>query len=181
LRERYGPDRAGLLQATGRDVRAYRQQLAARQRPASVNNALAALRRFYKWAYATGRLPAGQADPTARVRPAPSQLLSPKGFSAVERNRLVREAERAGAVARAIVTTLLHTGLRVEELCSLTWEAVVLSPRAGSARVVGKGRKLRTVPLNGTVREALAAIRPQAAPGRSQEATGAIFRGKRGP
>jgi site-specific recombinase XerD len=178
LRERYGPDRAGLLQATGHDVRAYRQQLAARQRPASVNNALAALRRFYKWAHATGRLPT---DPSVRVRPAPAQPLSPKGFSAVERNRLVREAVRAGPVASAVVATLLHTGLRVEELCSLTWEAMTLSPRAGSARIVGKGRKLRVVPLDAAVRKVLAAIRPAEASGRPQVATGVLFRGKRGP
>ena len=49
------------------------------------------------------------------------------------------------------------------------------SPRAGSARVVGKGHKLRTGPLNAAVREALGTVRFKAAP------AGPIFRGKRGP
>jgi site-specific recombinase XerD len=102
--------RAGLLVATAHDVRAYRTRLAGAQKPASVNGALAARRRFYRWAHAAGRV---RADPTARVRPA-AQPLAPKGFSAVERRRLVREAERAGAMASAVVATLLHTGLRAD-------------------------------------------------------------------
>jgi site-specific recombinase XerD len=89
LSEQY---QAGPLAATGHDVRAYRAQLAARQAPASVNAALAALRRFYRWAVATGWVPA---DPTVRVKPVPAQPLAPKGFTAAERHRLRREAERA--------------------------------------------------------------------------------------
>jgi site-specific recombinase XerD len=103
--------RAGLLVATAHDVRAYRTRLAGAQKPASVNGALAARRRFYRWAHAAGRV---RADPTARVRPAAQQPLAPKGCSAVERRRLVREAERAGAMASAVVATLLHTGLRAD-------------------------------------------------------------------
>jgi site-specific recombinase XerD len=44
LREQY---RAELLDATSHDLREYRTRLAARQKPASVNAALAALQRFY--------------------------------------------------------------------------------------------------------------------------------------
>jgi integrase/recombinase XerC len=163
--------RAGLLEATGHDLREYRAQLAARQKPASVNGALAALRRFYRWAAAAARV---RADPTARIKPVPAQPLAPKGFAPVERQRLRREAERAGPMADAVVTTLLNTGLRVDELVRLTWEDLALRPRSGAARIAGKGEKVRVVPLNAAVREALAAIRP-APP------AGPIFRGKRGP
>jgi integrase/recombinase XerC len=174
-----GRYRADLREATAHDLREYRAQLARRQRPASVNGALAALRRFYRWAHAAGRLggPRGRGDPTAKLRPLPSQPLAPKGFAPVERQRLRREAERAGAMADAVVTTLLNTGLQVDELVRLTWEDVALGPRSGRARVRGKGEKVRTVPLNAAVREALAALRPDP-PG---AATGPIFRGKRGP
>jgi len=47
LREQY---RADLVEATSHDLREYRGRLAARQKPASVNAALAALQRFYAWA-----------------------------------------------------------------------------------------------------------------------------------
>ncbi len=77
-----------------------------------MNAALAALRRFYRWAVAAGWTPA---DVTAKVKPVPAQPLAPKGFTSVERQRLRREAERAGPMPDAIVTTLLNTGLRVDE------------------------------------------------------------------
>ena len=162
---------ADLLEATSHDLREYRIHLAAWQQPTSVNAALAALHRFYAWAVSSHRMPA---DPTAKTKLLASQPLAPKGFTPVERQRLRREAERAGPMADAIVTTLLNTGLRVDELVRLTWEKVVLRDRSGQASIQGKGEKVRTVPLNAGVREALRAIQPTVA-------EGLIFRGKRGP
>jgi integrase/recombinase XerD len=127
-----GQYQAELLDATSHDLREYRAQLAADQQPASVNAAFAVLRRFYRWALATGRI---KADLTARVKPLASQPLAPKGFTSVERQRLRREAERAGPMADPIVTTLLNTGLRVDELVHLTWETVVLRDRSGHASI----------------------------------------------
>ena len=174
LRERY---QTSVLEATSHDVREYRAQLVTRQRPASVNGALAALRRFYRWAAAAGRV---RTDPTAKVKLLPAQPLAPKGFTPVERQRLRREAERAGPMADAIVTTLLNTGVRVDELVRLTWEDVTVQDRSGTARVRGKGQKVRLVPLNAAVRQALEEIQPLA-PANLANPTGPIFRGKRGP
>jgi len=169
LREQY---RAELLDATSHDLREYRARLASRQKPASVNAALAALQRFYGWAHQTGR---AKANPTAKLKPLASQPLAPQGFTAIERQRLRREAERAGPMADAIVTALLNTGLRVDELINLTWTDLVLQPRSGHASIrKGKGEKARLVPLNAAVRDALRAIRPVGA-------HGPVFRGKRGP
>jgi site-specific recombinase XerD len=169
LREHY---RADLLEATSHDVREYRAHLAEQRKPASVNGALAALQRFYGWARDTSRV---RANPTAKLKPIRTQPLAPQGFTAVERQRLRREAERAGPMVDAIVTTLLNTGLRVDELVSLTWSDLTLQPRSGKAFIRrGKGNKARLVPLNAVVRDALGAIRPI-------PAEGPVFRGKRGP
>jgi site-specific recombinase XerD len=169
LRQQY---RADLVDATSHDLREYRAQLAERQKPASVNAALAALQRFYAWARDTDRV---KANPTAKLKPIMSQPLAPHGFTLVERQRLRRQAEHAGTMADAIVTTLLNTGLRVDELVSLTWADVTLQPRSGRASIRrGKGEKARVVPLNAPVRDALHAVRPAAA-------EGPVFRGKRGP
>jgi len=169
LREQY---RAELLDATSHDLREYRARLAERQKPASVNAALAALQRFYGWARDSGRI---ETNPTAKLKPIPGQPLAPQGFTPVERQRLRREAERAGSMADAIVTMLLNTGLRVDELVSLVWSDVSLQPRSGRASIRhGKGDKARVVPLNGAVRDVLSAIRPTAP-------EGSVFRGKRGP
>lgn len=55
----------------------------------------------------------------------------------------------------AIVTVLLNTGLRVDELVRLVWSDATLQPRSGKAFIQpGKGHKARVVPLNATVREA---------------------------
>jgi site-specific recombinase XerD len=169
LREQY---RADLVDATSHDLREYRARLAERQKPASVNAALAALQRFYGWARDTGRV---KANPTAKLKPLARQPLAPQGFTSIERQRLRREAERAGPMADAIVTTLLNTGLRVDELTRVTWADVTLLPRSGKAAIrKGKGDKARTVPLNTLVRNALDEVRPVIV-------EGPIFRGKRGP
>jgi site-specific recombinase XerD len=125
LREQY---RAELVEATSHDLREYRTRLAERQKPASVNAALAALQRFYGWARDAGLV---KTNPTAKLKPVASQPLAPQGFTSIERQRLRREAERDGPMPDAIVTTLLNTGLRVDELIHLTWDDVTLLPRSG--------------------------------------------------
>jgi integrase/recombinase XerC len=55
----------------------------------------------------------------------------------------------------AIVITLLHTGLRNDELCGLKREHLQLGKRGGHIRIYGKRNKYREVPLNATVRAEL--------------------------
>jgi integrase/recombinase XerC len=63
----------------------------------------------------------------------------------------------------ALVQLVLHTGLRVGELCALTWQAVDLAATRGTLQVQGSaslrrgGRitRARTVPLNAAARTAL--------------------------
>jgi len=116
-------------------------------------------------------------NPAQHLTDVAAQPLSPKGFSDVDRRRLVREAEKAGPMADAIVTLLLNTGLRVDELVTLTWERVHLRARSGWIDVVGKGDKHRRLPLNAEARKALEAIQPVPV----DDVGGAVFRGKRGP
>jgi len=165
---------APLLEATTRDLRQYKAELGKHQKPASVNAALAALRRFYAWATESERM---VRNPAAHVTDVASQPLAPKGFSDVERRRLVRQAEQDSPMADAIVTMLLNTGLRVDELVTLTWQGVHLHPRSGWINVVGKGDKRRRLPLNAEARNSLEAICPTP----SESAVGTVFRGKRGP
>src|SRR5919197_1608954 len=146
---------APLLETTTRELRQYKTELARRQKPASVNAALAALRRFFGWAAETDRI---VKNPAQHLTDVAAQPLAPKGFTDVDRRRLVREVEKAGPMAEAIVTVLLNTGLRVDELVTLRWERVRLQPRSGWINVIGKGDKHRRLPLNGEARKALGAI-----------------------
>jgi site-specific recombinase XerD len=136
-----------------------------RRQAATVNRRLAALRKFFQWAQATGAV---TDVPTATVKGVPSAPRSPKSLQKREVDRLLREAEKAGNKRNhAILLLLRHTGIRVGELCNLRLADIRTSERKGSVLVrSGKGDKDRTVPLNHDVREALEAylkVRPESA------------------
>ena len=149
---------------TAVDMRAYRQHLESEGKTAAtINRRLAAIRAWLRWAQRQGVI---EWVPEARgVR---RQVLAPRWLSKREEAALLRAAERArqrsagDMVAHflavrdwAIVTLLLHTGLRVAELAALRLEDVTLRPRSGWLLVRGKGRKERQVPLNRIARRAL--------------------------
>jgi integrase len=86
-------------------------------------------------------------------------------------------------MAEAIVIILLNTGLRVDELVTLTRDRVHLQARSGWIDVVGKGDKHRRLPLNAEARKALESIQTSSTTSSTtvDAAVGAVFRGKRGP
>ena len=144
---------------TPTDVRDYKAHLRTVRRcqAATVNRRLAALRRFFGWAKATGRI---RELPTEGVKGVPSAPRSPKSLTKREVDRLLREAEKAQNKRNlAILLLLRHTGVRVGELCSLRLGDVTTSERKGSLLVRGKGDKDRVLPLNADVRQALEAYR----------------------
>lgn len=162
---------------TSTDVREYRAHLLTvrRAKPATINRALAAIRQYGAWLVATGQL---DHNPAAAARGVAEQRAAPKWLDGKQAARLMREAERAQLAARtdaqrreaarnlAIITVLLHTGVRLAELCALELADVQIGERSGSSLHVraGKGEKARSVPLNLTARRALAAwyaLRPE--------------------
>jgi integrase/recombinase XerC len=143
-----------------------RDFLAARHRrlrPASVGRKLAAIRAFYRWLVREGQL---ERDPSAElVAPRrPPQL--PRPLSVDDCQALVEVepgAPSAGAARqreralrdRALVELLYGAGLRVGEAVALDVRDVDL--QGLEVRVLGKGRKERSVPLPRAAREALSA------------------------
>src|SRR5215203_2567778 len=104
---------------TPTDVRDYRSHLinVEKRQPATVNRRLAALRRFFQWAKATGPV---KELPTDNVKGVASSPRAPHWLDKRDVDRLIRTVERHGkARDLAIVLTLRHTGIRVSELCSL--------------------------------------------------------------
>jgi site-specific recombinase XerD len=156
------------------DYRAYLRTVQRRQ-AATVNRRLAALRKFFLWAKATGCI----ADlPTLAVKSVPAGVRVPKSLAKRGADRLVRAVEQGKNVRDvAILLTLRHTGIRVGELCALRVQDLTLLERKGSLLVrSGKGDKDRRIPLNHDVRAALGAYlakRPAAADDR-------VFIGQRG-
>ncbi len=74
-----------------------------------------------------------------------------------EQALLAAVAETGNLRDQAIIILMLHTGLRVQELCSLTRARVRLGKRSGTISVRGKHNKYREIPLNATARAALLA------------------------
>ena len=160
------------------DLRQYRSYLLTvkDQKPATVNRKLASLSAFCNWAQEGGLIPANPAKGIAQVeevRPAPKWLDKNQQYALL---RAVQEKGKARDVA--LITLMLHTGLRVSEVAKLRVGDVSLSPRKGSLTVRGgKGGKYRQVPLNMDARRALEAYLG----GRTGTKNGdSLFAGQRG-
>ena len=112
----------------------------------------------------------------------------PKVLRATEAARLCElppDDEPIGLRDRAIIEVLYGSGMRVGELCGLDVDDVDLS--AGTARVMGKGRKERQLPLGDPALHAVTAYRHEArlellekAPDDPRRATAALFINSRG-
>ncbi len=172
---------------TPQDVRDYRQHLLQRKASAAtINRKLLALKVHVKWARSAKLI---EFDPTENVKLVEEQPVAPRWLDRLQQNALVRQAQRELNAAKtdikkaqalrdiSLVQMLLHTALRVSELCALTTGDLTTSDRKGKARVrQGKGTKQRLVPLNSIAMTALKAwldVRPQAG-------HGFVFTGKGG-
>lgn len=153
-------------QLTSHDARAYRAHLLKKKAAAStINRHLAALRAYVAWAQENKYI---EHSPLNGIKQVEQQKLAPKWLDKKEQAVFLREVERDVLAAKtrparrlairnqAIVATLLHTGLRVSELCDLDMGDLKLTERKGALRVrQGKGTKQRDIPLNAVARSAL--------------------------
>lgn len=142
---------------TPTDLREFKQFLSINKemKPASVNRRLASLRSFLKWANEVGISPDFQLSKIPKFEK--TEKTGIRWLDRKEENALLRAVERGGAKRDlAIIKLLLHTGLRVAELCSLRWSEIIINERKGILTVLqGKGGKRREVPLNYDARQVL--------------------------
>ena len=142
---------------TPTDLREYKHYLdeTLQLKPQTINRKLSSLRSFLNWAgiegyFSDNRLP-------HVPQPIKEQASAPKWLDRLSQHALCRIVEK-GRKPRdiAIVKLLLNTGLRVSELCALTWKDLKISPKKGRLSVNhGKGAKRRTIPLNQDARRVL--------------------------
>lgn len=123
----------------------------------SVARKFSSLRRFVRFLVAEGRL---SSDPTALFDAPRLGKPLPKALSRSEVERLLecRHAQddpTRHARDRALLETLYACGGRVAEVVGLALDD--LDARVSMARLFGKGRKMRVVPLGAPAREALQA------------------------
>src|SRR6266702_4749829 len=138
----------------------YRNALQHEQRKSksTVNVRVSALHSWCGWMTEQGFL---AADPAAHVKLVGGEGSSSRtGLKSAQVNALLRQAQISRDKERnyAIIQVLLQTGLRLSECAALTFEDITFGERSGLLRVrAGKGNKARSVPLNASAREAIAA------------------------
>jgi integrase/recombinase XerD len=124
-------------------------------KPNSVNRNLISLKRYFAWLLSTGQV---TYDPAKAVKLVGEEISSPRHLNDQEEQALLAAVVEGGNLRdRAIIVLMLHTGLRVRELCTLTRAQVKLGKRSGMLSVCGKHNKHRGIPLNATARAALLA------------------------
>ena len=158
------------------DVRQYKHHLQTVKKAAAatINRRITALRAYSQWALSTGKT---NQDSLLGIKSVSESKPDPKLLNREEQAALLeqvshnlstaatRASRRQALRDQAIVLTLLHTGLRVSELCSLELRDIELQDNRGEVRVKSmNGRKSRSVPLNSDTRQAMRswlAVRPQ--------------------
>jgi integrase/recombinase XerD len=116
-----------------------------RGKATSAARMLSSLKRFYGWCLREKKI---KADPTLKLDPPKRAPRFPKSLSEADVEALLAAPDAAtplGMRDRTMLEVLYAAGLRVSELTNLKVFEVDLS--AGVVRVLGKGSKVRLVPL----------------------------------
>jgi integrase/recombinase XerC len=143
-------DADALGTADGRDwaVRDYRGRLQTvlKRSPATVNNALAAVDDFY---IRRGLGP-------ARAKRADVAAAAPRALSGRAQVRCLRAVQACSSSRdRALALVPFYAGTRIAETVALDVDDVRLSARRGVLRVLGKGQRLREIPIHPQLRRVL--------------------------
>lgn len=159
---------------TSLDIREYQQFLINRKFKAStINRRLVPIRRYLQWAQERGMIKQVPKMPKGIKK----EKLAPRALKRNEQNALLRAVEQGGNKRDiAIIYVLVYCGLRVSELVGLKLDNLVIKDRTGKIIVLGKGNKVREVPVPAEVRAALReylVVRKDSKP--------EVFLGQRGP
>jgi len=135
----------------------FRAQQQAGRAPSSINHSIAAARSFFNFLVDNRVLDSSPAMSLRSIRVGPS--LAPKHLTVEEVERLLAAPQvdtPSGVRDLALLAFLYNTGLRVGELCALNRADVQLPADGwGQVQLVGKGRRLRWVPINSHARRLL--------------------------
>ncbi|MCE2393019.1 tyrosine-type recombinase/integrase [Candidatus Poribacteria bacterium] len=119
------------------------------KKPSTINRSLISISSFCQWAQQNDLI---ASNPAEGIRSVAEEPLAPRALERKEQLALLRAVRRSGNLRDlAIITMLLHTGIRVGELCNLRVSDIRISTNSNMITVrEGKGTKRRNVPLNST-------------------------------
>jgi integrase/recombinase XerC len=177
----------GHLELASLDLRVLRSWLAKQQTLGKARTTMArratAVRVFTAWAHRTGRI---ATDPGALLASPKARRTLPPALALDESAGLVdaaleraQDGSPAGVRDLAIIELMYATGIRVGELCGLDVDDLDLERRV--VRVLGKGRKERSVPFGRPAERAVLTWLHDARPALTVPGSGpALFLGLRG-
>ena len=119
------------------------------KKPSTINRSLISISSFCQWAQQNDLI---VNNPAEGIRSVTEEPLAPRALERKEQLALLRAVRRSGNMRDlAIITMLLHTGMRVSELCNLRVSDIRISTNSNMVAVrEGKGTKRRNIPLNST-------------------------------
>ena len=119
------------------------------RKPSTINRSLISISSFCQWAQQNDLI---VNNPAEGIRSVAEEPLAPRALERKEQLGLLRAVRRSGNMRDlAIITMLLHTGVRVSELCNLRVSDIRISTNNNMVTVrEGKGTKRRNIPLNST-------------------------------
>lgn len=148
-----------ICEATEIDIANFKNWLTRNFKPSTVRQTLTHLKAFYDFLVEIG---SAIDNPVSHVKAPVEVRKAPKWLSRNEQNALIRAVRKGGNLRDfTLITMLLHTGLRVQEVCNVRLTDLDLGDRRGTVNVLGKHNRYREVPLNADVRKALAQYIPQ--------------------
>lgn len=114
-------------------------------KPATINRRLSTLKLFFDWAYHTG---ISGRNPAKHIRLSPVQKGKPREITQDEEKRLLDTVKSHGTLRdQAMLKLMIHTGIRVGEVCSLKISDISVSKKSGSMTIASEGHT-RKIPLN---------------------------------
>ncbi|MBC9785872.1 tyrosine-type recombinase/integrase [Heliobacterium chlorum] len=133
--------------ATQLDVANFKRFASSNFKPSTLSLTLTHLNVIFRWLADNGHAPDNPVEQIDRVTVPQS---SPKWLSRNEQNALIRAIRQHGSLRElAMVTSMLHTGVRVQELCDIRMKDVAITDRKGTLVIPnGKHSKYREIPLN---------------------------------
>ncbi len=159
----------------GRDwaVRDYRTHLQAvlKRRPATINNALAAIDDLYIRRHLGAASAARLELPTT----------APRALSQRDQLRYLRAVQASPSPRdQVLALTPFYAGARISEIVGLDVDDVRLSARKGTLRIYGKGERVRDIPIHPQLRTALAGWLDERPGWPGAQITAALFLNQRG-
>ncbi len=140
--KRYAAEMNRIERITLEHIERYIISLRNKYKPSSVNLIINAIKSFYNYLEPQGYPNIGKLLKRVPALPQEQRILSHEEY-----NKICVRCPKDGKLDCFVF--LCHTGLRVSEFISLKPENIA----NGFLRVIGKGRKGRSIPLNQTVKE----------------------------